>query len=680
MEKFSWNKTNLLKNVKPWLPVMGELHYSRCPQDDWLKSIEKMKSGGINILSTYVFWNHHEKTQGLYNFSGQRNIRHFLELCSSAGIYVFLRIGPWSHGEVRHGGLPDWILEKSYTPRSNDKIYLKDVEIFWTRLYQECRGSMLQDGGPVIGLQIENEYGHAGGCGDDEHIRTLTQMAKNIGFNVPLYTATGWGGAYIGDLLPVMGGYCEAPWDQSTSALPPNDNYVFADERNDDSIGSDFGSGKNLTFDIRKYPYLTAELGGGLQVTYNRRPIVSGKDIGAMSLVKLGSGANLLGYYMYHGGINPDLNLQENRECGNYCDLPQLNYDFQAPIGAFGQIRDSYKEIKLLGMFLSEFGEDLCGMNPEIPSETAADASDFVTLRYCWRHNGKGGYLFVNNHQRQYTLPDHKNRTLSLTLPDETIQFEHISVQNGEYFIYPFNLQVGNGLLKTAKATPLCSINQNDCFFFTDGSPDYVWEKVPRDREIWTLSRKQAENSFKIKLDKEYLIICDFPVTEYKDYICIEGENDLEFSIYPQLDKVPDGFLYAGECAGFHQYKHIENLTENPAVIVNKTTENYLLKEYDLSLNIPKYCEDILLNIRYEGNIAEIWADDMLLMDDYYYGETFELGLKSFGFPKNLKLRIFTMEDSSPVYCDISPIMKNKRACRLNSIDAQGIYIHTIRL
>lgn len=87
-----------------------------------------------------------------------------------------------------------------------------------------------------------------------------------------------------GGLIPVMGGYCEAPWDQRLTEIEPSGNYIFTHERNNHNIGSDYGFGEGITFDISKFPYLTAELGGGLQVTHHRRPIAHFKDIGAMSV------------------------------------------------------------------------------------------------------------------------------------------------------------------------------------------------------------------------------------------------------------------------------------------------------------------------------------------------------------------------------------------------------------
>mgnify|MGYP007098704261 FL=1 len=108
-------------------------------------------------------------------------------------------------------------------------------------------------------------------------MRTLTAMAREIGFDLPLCTATGWGGAATGGLLPVMGGYCEAPWDQRITEIEPNTNYVFSHIRNDALIASDHHVDDTVTFNQDDFPYLTAELGGGLQVTKHRRPIVSGK-------------------------------------------------------------------------------------------------------------------------------------------------------------------------------------------------------------------------------------------------------------------------------------------------------------------------------------------------------------------------------------------------------------------
>ncbi len=179
------------------------------------EAILKMKAGGVDILATYVFWNHHEEHKGEWDFGGSRDIRTFLELCKKLDMPVWLRIGPWAHGEARNGGFPDWLVaelghnglgyiegaSREHETRTNDALYMQYVEQFWTRLAQEIKGEMCKDGGPVIGIQLENEYCHAGGPSDKsrgvEHMKSLKRLALKLGYEVPYYTATGWGGAIV---------------------------------------------------------------------------------------------------------------------------------------------------------------------------------------------------------------------------------------------------------------------------------------------------------------------------------------------------------------------------------------------------------------------------------------------------------------------------------------------------
>ena len=105
------NSRYLLRNGRPWLPVMGEFHYTRVPDQRWEQEILKMKAGGVQIVSTYVIWIRHEEIEGQFDWSGRRDLRRFIELCAKHGMEVQLRIGPWVHGEVRNGGFPDWLVK-----------------------------------------------------------------------------------------------------------------------------------------------------------------------------------------------------------------------------------------------------------------------------------------------------------------------------------------------------------------------------------------------------------------------------------------------------------------------------------------------------------------------------------------------------------------------------------------
>ena len=159
---------------QPFFPVMGEFHYSRYPASEWEEEILKMKAGGINVISTYIFWIHHEEVEGQFDWSGQKNLRQFVELCAKHGMLVWARIGPWDHGEVRNGGFPDWLVAKVKARRSNDPTYLAYVEKFYDQIGQQLKGLFWKDGGPIVGVQIENEY-HPG-RGGIEHMNQLLQM------------------------------------------------------------------------------------------------------------------------------------------------------------------------------------------------------------------------------------------------------------------------------------------------------------------------------------------------------------------------------------------------------------------------------------------------------------------------------------------------------------------------
>ena len=474
----SYTDKYLTVDGKPWFPVMGEIHYSRLQPDDWERELWKMKNGGVDVVSAYTIWIHHEEIEGEWNFSGCRDLRRFLSEVKKCGLYCFLRIGPWAHGECRNGGFPDWLVKKQEAAteagevtedgeavpcsdqankrkmvlRSNDPEYLSYVRRFYEKIYEQAKGYFLKEDGPIIGIQIENEYGHCGGFTGpegEEHMRTLQKMAREIGFDVPLWTATGWGGAVTGGMLPVMGGYCEAPWDPRTTEIEPSGNYIFTRERNDHAIGSDHGLGEDITFDMNKFPYLTAELGGGLQVTAHRRPIATGKDTEAMSLVKLGSGCNLLGYYMYHGGTNPEgkkTTLQESKETGYPNDLPVLSYDFNAPLKEYGQITDTWRRIRRLSLFLHDFGSELCEMEYIPQPGNPSDPGDLSSLRTAVRclADGSKGYLFVNNYVRRQVMKNHPDTELKAYGPDGRVlaDFGKVDIEDGDYFFFPFETEV----------------------------------------------------------------------------------------------------------------------------------------------------------------------------------------------------------------------------------------------
>ena len=489
------NSQYLTLDGKPWLPVMGEMHYSRVPEAEWETEILKMKSAGVQIIAAYIIWIHHEEVEGQWEWSGNKDLRHFVQLCAKHGMYVVPRIGPWSHAEVRNGGFPDWLLAKTTQQRSNDPAYLSYVDLYYKQIGEQLKGLMWSQGGPVIAIQLENEYNKRCALCGTQHILRLKQMARDAGLRVPFYTETSWDGAAIpkGDVLPVDGGYPDAPWDASTQKLPPNGVYAFRLGR---SVTGNMGAisgpapATNAAGIAHETPFITAEMGGGMQVTYHRRPIVTADDIAAMMPVMLGSGVNLYGSYMFHGGENPDgklTTLQESLATHYDNDLPQKTYDFQAPIGEFGDERESLLKLKLWNYFLNDFGSKLAPMQPHRPDIVPAGPEDLSVPRIAARTAGESGFLFVNNHVREYAMPAHDNFQVTITLPGDksvTLPSKPVTLPADAYFVWPFNMDLGGLHLRFATAQPIAILGTKDApvyaFFAQPGIPaEFVIDDAP---------------------------------------------------------------------------------------------------------------------------------------------------------------------------------------------------------
>lgn len=457
------NNQYLVRNGKPWLPVMGEFHFSRYPEAGWEEEILKMKAGGVQIISSYIFWNHIEEVKGTFDWTGQRDLRRFAELCQRHGMYLYVRIGPWAHGESRYGGLPDWVMKES-TPRTTDPRFLAFVDGFYEQIGKQLKGLLWKDGGPVIGVQIENEYGNRGTNGGPAYILQLKRMAVAAGLDVPFYSVTGWDNAVWpeGEFLPVYGGYPDAPWALSSKPIPPSEVYLF---RFNSRISGDMGvigvSRPESPQTDPQTPFLTAEVGAGIEDTYHRRPVVSSDDVAAIVPVMIGSGVNLLGYYMFQGGENPDGKigpLNESKSTGYPTDVPVKSYDFQAPLSEFGRERPSYRELKLFNYFLNDFGPELAPMAVRSPAIVPRDPSDTRTVRVAARTYADEGFLFFNNHMRGLDMPKHKRVQIRLRLPSGPllVPARPIDIPADSYFVWPVNMDLDGIRLRYSTAQPFC--------------------------------------------------------------------------------------------------------------------------------------------------------------------------------------------------------------------------------
>ncbi|MCL2242848.1 MAG: beta-galactosidase [Treponema sp.] len=663
-ETLGINNRFMTKNKKPMFPIMGEFHFSRYPPQYWEESIRKMRSGGIRIVASYVFWIHHEEEKGKWNFSGQRDLRMFISLCSKLNLLFFLRIGPWAHGECRNGGFPDWLQhDKSIKHRSNDLKYLDLVRILYKKIFEEVKGLLWKEGGPVIGIQIENEHGHCGGVNGSEglaHMSVLKKIALDAGFDVPYYTATGWGGANVvdGEMIPVQGGYADAPWEQHTRELPANQNYLLTPFQNDPLIGSDWGhSFETFTYRVKDYPYLTAELGGGIQVTSRRRPVITAIDTAAQALCKIASGAAMLGYYMYHGGTNPSgelTTLQESTESGSYTDVPVLSYDFQACIGEYGELHQSYRKLKRLHMFINDFEEILAPSVSFFPAEMVKDAEDTQTLRICARHDfdSNTGFLFINNHQRNRNMISHKETGISVELPNETIHFPLMNIPTGFYGIFPYNIDLSGFFLQSTNAQLLCKLKDKFVFFCHEKPVfNFKGEQAP----VIVLTEEEADNAW---LFGDQLYITKGDLIENENGLCITTCRTEETVI-----RFPD--------------KKEIYLKFNKIYVNCKFTEVYrddLCAEYELLLD--KFnadgINDIFMVVDFTGDRAELYRDGKLAADWFTTGLPWRVGLRRFNYEGHFSLKIFPVVKDTYFECEI------KEGFYLNNIFLETQYVKQI--
>lgn len=660
-EVYSYNSEYLTCNARPILPIMGEFHFSRYPEGEWKTAIKNMQQGGVDIVATYVFWIHHEEAEGEWDFSGRRNLKAFLSCCQEAGMKVWLRIGPWAHGECRNGGFPDWLVEKEkrgkLSLRTDDPQYLKYVDLFFTKIAEQADGYMHKDDGPVIGIQIENEYGHAGGPSDREegmaHMRTLRAMAEKKGLTAPYFSATGWGGAYVPEnFLPVLGGYVDAPWANHTHELAASENFLFQPFHDDVNIASDFAEGQSgFTFDTSKFPYLTAELGGGLQVTARRRTYPYPEDIEAQTICMLGAGANLIGYYMYHGGVNPDgqyTTLQESKATGYANDLPVKSYDFQTCLRENGLPSESYYRLRKHHIFIKNTEELLAPAKVYLPDNIPEPmgAEDMETLRAAFRYNKTAdcGFLFINNHQRKRKMTEKQitpEAPLKFAVPSgegekKQIIFDRLCVRTDAILVLPYNLPV----VIQGEELRLCRTNASflGCFgeiyyFYTEEDPENVYFE-------WSDGKDHA-GAVKIL------------TTHDAEHFLYTGDEDGgKVSLLPDLK-----FTEAGEV----QMKDTGQAAESIQNVYGRTEPEV----YELTLKYGKrpadtLTEDVWLELDFGGDCARLYQDGKLLDDWFSNGELWLVALKRYGYPTKLTLELDPFKPD--VYYDLPPKKENRLA------------------
>lgn len=650
--------TNLYfeQDGKPITLVAGEFHFARFPRDQWDDEIKKMKAGGVTVITTYLLWIYHEEFEGQFDFSGDKDLHYFLELCHKNKMLVLLRIGPWCHAEVVYGGFPEYIQQRE-DKRTSSPEYLEKVRRLFRAYYEQSKDFFYQNGSVVIGIQLENEYGGK----DREYIPTLRRIAVEEGFKLPLYTITAWPpcGKLEGDLLPLFGRYLERPWTQHTAPLPTDNRFHICRERIDMGIGADIL--KDVVWDelpYDKFPYATCELGIGVQVCEHRRPIVTDQDSYSMGVIQLAQGVNWMGYYMYHGGRNQVGRYQESVSTGYPNNCPISSYDFQTALSEYGYTRTSYHRFKLLHLFMTNYQEDLADAQPFFcePTNTELDYKLAVRL-----HKDGSGYLFVNNHQRMQEFAPIDDVDVVCRIPAGEKYFPHLTIPSGTAAIFPMNQIYGPVTVEYMTAQPICCDHigsRTRYYFFVpdgiscrgvlhgEGLPEGEVTLEPGSSDIPVYSCTANGETWEY-----YLLTEECARTIYKldgrvffsrdTVLSLDGENCVVDRVLPE-EKNARVYL--------EEVPHTE-----------KSGEDYLFsqnapKEYRLYLpkDLFKDCDDWKITFELLGNVAQLYFDGVLLADWFNYTESWEVGLKRFRKEieagKEARIVVSALDEDHPGY------------------------------
>lgn len=205
---FGWKGEDFLLDGKPFVIRGGEMHFSRIPREHWRDRLRMLKAMGLNTVGTYLFWNLHEPRPGQFDFSGNNDIAEFVRIAQEEGLWVIIRPGPYSCAEWEFGGFPSWLLK---TPdlrvRTSDPRFVAATTRYLGEVGKQLAPLQVTGGGPIILVQVENEYGSFGS--DHDYMRSVHAALLQAGFDVTLYTADGatekmLGGGTLPDVLSVI--------------------------------------------------------------------------------------------------------------------------------------------------------------------------------------------------------------------------------------------------------------------------------------------------------------------------------------------------------------------------------------------------------------------------------------------------------------------------------------------
>lgn len=724
---------------KPFFVIAGEFHYSRFPAEYWNEELSKVRAGGINTVSTYVFWNHHEETEGKFVWTDRKDLRRFIQLCQDNKLSVILRIGPYGHGEVRNGGLPDWLYGKPIQVRSNDPAYLEYARRLYSQISEQTHGLLYKDGGPIIGLQLENEFMAAtspweiadyrdapidwvpAGDGGVDHMMHLKQIAQEVGLHAPIYTCTSWGSPVPeNEFLPTFGAYAFQPWAISaeTHQQPPSYSFLFEDAQ---SLLSADGN-KHASPTQGLIPFACCENGGGMQCFYRSRFIVPPQSVQGITLTRVANGSNFIGYYMYHGGSNP---IGDHSFMNEY-DVPKISYDFQAPLREFGQAADSYRYLRPIHTFLMNYAEQLAPMTTVLPAGmNKITPQDTASLRFAVRAANNQGFLFLNNYQDHVQMPDRTDIAITLRLDNDEMRIPAtggFGLAASEGAILPFNFMAGDAHLHYATAQLITELQVDDAlhlFFFAPYGmqPEYCFSvaslknlEAPNtqifhigDRvilrptaglgntiryksnekhvELHTLTREESLQFCKLHIEgRDRAVVSTATVVEQSGVLeCWHMQDpNVELFVFPALKNIPAQMRVETQQGHFTVYRSSHPIRKIDCVVSKPSASEAVIT---ISPDSFDGLDDILLSIRYRGDIGNAFINGQLINDNFANGAPWEIGLKRFQkmLPGNtITLKITPMLRGTNVVLDTTMARRQRfegeKIAEIDGIEAIPVY------
>lgn len=319
MSNLTYNDKDFLMDGKPFKIISGAMHYFRIHPDLWEDRLLKLKACGFNTVETYTCWNLHERREGEFDFSGILDVERFISIAEKIGLYVIVRPGPYICAEWEFGGLPSWLLKyPNITLRCNDLLYLEKVTPYYRELLSRIRPHLSTNGGSVIMMQVENEYGSYGD--DKEYLRRVAEIYRENGIDCLLFTSDG-----------------AVLWTLSGGTLP--------------ELLSVLNFGSNITNNakiLRSFkpdqPFMCGEFWcGWFDHWYEEHHTRTSDDVANMVQEFFDTNGSF-NFYMFHGGTN--FSFWNGANHSNVYQPTVTSYDYCAPLTESGDMTETYFAIK----------------------------------------------------------------------------------------------------------------------------------------------------------------------------------------------------------------------------------------------------------------------------------------------------------------------------------------------